>query len=72
MRGFGEIHRSAPEDRGLHKTADVVGVFVGKNDAVECVGTAAEAIEAAKEFFFAEAGVHQKSGVLGLKQCAVA
>jgi hypothetical protein len=56
----------------LHKTADVVGVFVGKNDAVECVGTAAEAIEAAKEFFFAEAGVHQKSGVLGLKQGAVA
>jgi hypothetical protein len=56
----------------LHKTADVIGMLVRENDAVKCVGTAAEAIEAAKEFFFAEAGVHQKSGVLGLKQCAVA
>jgi hypothetical protein len=56
----------------LHEAADVVGVLVGKNDAVECVGADAEAIEAAKEFFFAEACVHQKSGPLGLKQSAVA
>ena len=35
-------------------------------------GFAVDDIEAAKKFFFAEAGVHQKSGPLGLKQGAIA
>jgi hypothetical protein len=56
----------------LHEAADVIGMFVRENDAVECVRANAEAIEAAKEFFFAEAGVHEKSGPLGLKQGAIA
>lgn len=72
VRGFGEINGRAPENRGLHEAADVVGMLVRENDAVECVRAAAEGIEAAKKFFFAEAGIHEKSGVLGLKQRAIA
>jgi hypothetical protein len=72
VRGFGEIDGRAPENRGLHEAADVIGMLVRENDAVEGVGADAEGIEAAKKFFFAEAGVHQKSGPLGLKQGAIA
>jgi hypothetical protein len=45
---------------------------MGENDAVDGVGASAEAIEAAKKLFFAEAGIDEKSGPLGLKQGAIA
>src|SRR5580700_7275756 len=72
VRGFGEIYRRAPENRRLHESAQVVRVFVGENDTVESFGATSEQIEAAKEFFFAKTGVDEESGVLGLKQCAIA
>jgi hypothetical protein len=47
-------------------------MLVGENDAVKRVGAAAETIEAAEEFFFAQAGVNEESGALRLKQSAIA
>src|SRR5580704_390295 len=49
MSGFGDVHRSAPENGRLHEATDMIGVLVRKNDAIESFGTAAEKIEAPKE-----------------------
>ncbi len=71
--GFrGDVDGGAPRGQQRAKAADMVGMFVGDDDAVEPVDGAFDGGEAPEGFFFAQAGVHQKAGLGSLEQRAVA
>ena len=72
MRRFGEVDGRAPLAEHLRQRADVIGVFVGNDDAVEPVDLAADRGKTPQRFFLAEAGVHQQPGLLRFEQRAVA
>ena len=72
VRRFGEVDGGAPLAEHLRQRADVIGVFVGDDDAVEPVDLAPDRGEAPQRFFFAEARVHQQAGLLRFEQRAVA
>lgn len=69
---FGEIGGGAPVSEKLRKTAGVVGVFVGNEDAVDAFGGFFEGGEATKSFLAAKASVDEEAGTLGFQQCGIA
>ncbi len=72
VRGFGEIHRSAPLAEDLREAADMIAMFVGDDDAVETIDQALDGREPPQRFFFAETRIHQETRSLGFEQSAIA
>ncbi len=72
LGGRSEENRRPPQSQDLRETANVVGVLVRDDDAVEVVNRMAERFEAAKRFALAEAGVHEEAGILRFEQSDIA
>ena len=72
VRRFGEIYGGAPLAQHLRERADVIGVFVGNDDAVEPVDLALDCGKAPQRFLLAKPRIDQQPGPLGFEQRAVA
>jgi hypothetical protein len=70
--GFGDVERSFPEAEHLWEAVAVVGVLVGDEDTVDVVDGSFDGSEAGQRFAFAQTGVNEEAGPLGLKQRDVA
>ncbi len=70
--GLGDVERRFPKTQHLREAVAVVGVLVGDEDAVDAVDSSFDGGEAGEGFAFAEAGVHEEAGALGLEQGDVA
>ena len=65
--GLGDVERRFPKPEHLRQAVAVVGVFVGDEDAVEMVDGSFHGGEAGQRFAFAESGIHEEAGTLGLE-----
>jgi hypothetical protein len=71
--GFGaEVNGSAPGGQQRGQAADVIGVFVGDDDAVEAVNRIRESGQAPQRFALSQARVHQQARPGSLQQGAIA
>src|SRR5579864_4444191 len=69
---LGDVERSFPESEHLRQAAAMVGVFVRDEDAVKVIDGLFNGREAGERFAFAQAGVNEEAGALGLEQGDVA
>jgi hypothetical protein len=65
--GFGNVKRGFPESKHLRQPAAMVGVLVRDEDTVEMVDGLFDGSEAGQGFAFAESGVNEEAGTLGLE-----
>ena len=73
MRRLGEVCEAFPFAHHLAEAVGMIGMFVGNQNSVDLLGfLPAKSFKAPQHFFFAEPGVNEESGVLGLKQRGVA
>ena len=70
--GLGDKERRLPGGKDLGEAVAVIGVLVGDEYAVERFEVDADGSEAGEGFAFAEAGVNEEAGALGLEQGDVA
>ncbi len=70
--GFGDVERSFPQAEHLWEAVAVVSVLVGDEDTVDVVDGSFDGSEAGQRFAFAQTGVNEEAGPLGLKQRDVA
>ena len=69
---LGDVERGFPESEHLRQAAAMVGVLVRDEDAVEVIDGLFNGGKAGESFAFAESGVNEEAGALGLEQRDVA
>jgi hypothetical protein len=68
----GEINRGAPGAQERSQAADVIGVFVGDDNAVEAINRMSKGGKAPQRFALPQARVHQQARPGSFKQSAIA